>query len=32
MYQALIDLDVSHKEFETIFNEKETCERMKDSL
>ena len=27
--QALIDLDISHKEFKTIVNEKEKYEQMK---
>ena len=29
MSQALIDLDLSHGEFKTIFNEKEKYEAMK---
>ena len=32
MSQALIDLDISHKEFKTIVNEKEKYERMKESI
>ena len=31
MYQALIDLDISHEEFKTIANEKEKYEQMKES-
>ena len=30
--QALIDLEISHKEFKTIVNEKEKCEKMKKSI
>ena len=30
--QALIDLDISHKEFIMIFNEKDKYERMKRNL
>ena len=30
--QALIDMDISHKEFITILNEKETYDNMKDNL
>ena len=30
--QALIDMDISHKEFVTILNEKDKYERMKDNL
>ena len=30
--QALIDLDISHKEFKTIVNEKEKYEAMKESI
>ena len=30
--QALIDLDISHEEFETIVNEKEKYEQMKESI
>ena len=30
--QALIDLDISHEEFKTIVNEKETYDQMKDSI
>ena len=32
MSQALIDLDIHHKEFETIVNENETYEQMKESI
>ena len=32
MSQALIDLDISHKEFKTIVNEKEKYEQMKESI
>ena len=32
MYQALIDLDISHKEFKTIVNEKEKYEKLKESV
>ena len=32
MSQALIDLDISHEEFETIVNEKEKYEKMKESI
>ena len=32
MSQALIDLDISHEEFKTIVNEKETYEEMKESI
>ena len=32
MSQALIDLDISHEEFETIVNEKEKYEQMKESI
>ena len=31
MFQALIDLDVSHEEFKTIVNEKAKYEEMKES-
>ena len=31
MSQVLIDLDMSHEEFKTIFNEKEKYEQMKES-
>ena len=31
MSQVLIDLDISHEEFKTIFNEKEKYEQMKES-
>ena len=30
--QALIDMDISHKEFDTILNEKDKYEKMKDNL
>ena len=32
MSQALIDLDISHEEFETIVNEKEKYEQMKENI
>ena len=32
MSQALIVLDLSHKEFKTIVNEKEKYEQMKESI
>ena len=32
MSQALIDLEISHKEFKTIANEKEKCDQMKESI
>ena len=32
MYQALIDLDISHKEFKTMVNEKERYEQIKESI
>ena len=32
MSQALIDLDISHKEFKTVVNEKEKYEQMKESI
>ena len=32
MSQALIDLDISHKDFKTIVNEKEKYEQMKESI
>ena len=32
MYQALIDLDVTHEEFITILKEKDKYERMKENL
>ena len=32
MSQALIDLDISHKEFKAIMNEKEKHEQMKESI
>ena len=32
MSQVLIDLDISHKEFKTIINEKEKYERMKECI
>ena len=30
--QALINIDISHEEFATVFNEKGNYERMKDNL
>ena len=30
--QALIDMDISHKEFITILKEKNKCERMKENF
>ena len=30
--QALIDMDISHKEFITILKEKDKCERMKENF
>ena len=30
--QALIDMDISHKEFATILKEKDNYEKMKDNL
>ena len=30
--QALIDMDISHKEFVTILKEKDKYEKMKDNL
>ena len=30
--QALIDMDVSHKEFTTILNEKDKYEKMKENI
>ena len=30
--QALIDMDISHKEFITIFNEKDEYEKMKKNV
>ena len=30
--QALIDMDIGHKEFVTILNEKDKYEKMKDNL
>ena len=30
--QALIDMDISHKEFITILKEKDKCEKMKENL
>ena len=30
--QALIDMDISHEEFITIFKEKDRCERMKENI
>ena len=32
MYQALMDLDISHEEFKTIVNEKEKYEQMKENI
>ena len=32
MYQALIDLDISHEEFKTIVNEKEKYKQIKESI
>ena len=32
IYQALIDLDISHEEFIRIFKEKDKYERMKENL
>ena len=32
MFQALIDLDISHEEFQTIANEKEKYEQMKKNI
>ena len=32
MSQALIDLDINHEEFKTIFNEKGKYEQMKESI
>ena len=32
MSQALIDLDISHKEFKTIVNEKEKYDQMKENI
>ena len=32
MYQALIDLDISHEEFKTIVNEEEKYEAMKENI
>ena len=32
IYQALIDMDISHEEFVTILNEKYKYEEMKDNL
>ena len=32
IYQALIDMDVSHEEFVTILKEKDKYEKMKDKL
>ena len=32
IFQALIDLDISHAEFKTIVNEKEKYEQMKESI
>ena len=30
--QALIDMDISHEEFDAILNEKDKYEKMKDNL
>ena len=32
MYQALIDLEISHEEFKTIVNEKENYDQMKKGI
>ena len=32
MFQALIDLDISHEEFKAIVNEKEKYDQMKESI
>ena len=32
IYQALIDIEISHKEYITILKEKDKYERMKDIL
>ena len=32
MYQALIDLEISHEEFKTTVNEKEKYDQMKESI
>ena len=32
MPQALIDLDISHKEFKTIVNEKEKYDQIKENI
>ena len=32
IFQALIDMEISHEEFITILNEKDKYERMKDNL
>ena len=32
MFQALIDLEISHEEFKTIVNEKEKYDQMKESI
>ena len=32
IFQALIDLDISHEEFIKILKEKDKCERMKENL
>ena len=32
MSQALVDLDISHKEFKTIVNEKEKYDKMKENI
>ena len=32
IFQALIDLNISHEEFKTIVNEKEKYDQMKESI
>ena len=32
IFQALIDLDISHEEFIKILKKKDKCERMKENL
>ena len=32
VFQALIDMEISHEEFITILNEKDKYEKMKDNL
>ena len=32
IYQSLIDLEVTHKEFKTIVNEKEKYEQVKENI